>query len=162
MDKKCEIVQDLLFGYKDNTLHNESKKLVEEHLKTCENCNKIFQDLKEEENNISSEKKEIDYLKKVRKNINKKNKLLIMVGIILIIVVAFNICIFSYYYKEAGKLQMFLEDNITQEQMEEIENKVLEIDKNANIKYYTKEDGLNEMKSKIENKELLSGYENRK
>ena len=30
MDKKCEIVQDLLFGYKDNTLHNESKKLVEE------------------------------------------------------------------------------------------------------------------------------------
>ena len=162
MDKKCEIVQDLLFGYKDNTLHNESQKLVEEHLKTCENCNKIFQELKEEENNISSEKKEIDYLKKVRKNINKKNKLLIMVGIILIIVVAFNICIFSYYYKEAGKLQMFLEDNITQEQMEEIENKVLEIDKNANIKYYTKEDSLNEMKSKIENKELLSGYENRK
>lgn len=85
-----------------------------------------------------------------------------MVGIILTIVVAFNICIFSYYYKEAGKLQMFLEDNITQEQMEEIENKVLEIDKNANIKYYTKEDSLNEMKSKIENKELLSGYENRK
>ena len=39
MDKKCEIVQDLLFGYKDNTLHNESQKLVEEHLKTCENCN---------------------------------------------------------------------------------------------------------------------------
>lgn len=57
MDKKCEIVRDLLFGYKDNTLHNESKKLVEEHLKTCENCNKIFQDLKEEENNIFSEKK---------------------------------------------------------------------------------------------------------
>ena len=85
-----------------------------------------------------------------------------MVGIILTIVVVFNICIFSYYYKEAGKLQMFLEDNITQEQIEEIENKVLEIDKNANIKYYTKEDGLNEMKSKIENKELLSGYENRK
>ena len=46
--------------------------------------------------------------------------------------------------------------------MEEIESKILEIDKNANIKYYTKEDSLNEMKSKIENKELLSGYENRK
>ena len=46
--------------------------------------------------------------------------------------------------------------------MEEIENKVLEINENANIKYYTKEDSLNEMKSKIENKELLSGYENRK
>ena len=99
MKKECEIVQDLLFGYKDNTLHNESQKLVEEHLKTCENCNKIFQELKEEENNILTEKKEIDYLKKVRKNINKKNKLIIMIGIILTIVVAFNICIFSYYYK---------------------------------------------------------------
>lgn len=162
MDKKCEIVQDLLFGYKDNTLHNESKKLVEEHLKTCKNCNKIFQELKEEENNISSEKKEIDYLKKVRKKINKKNKLLIIIGIILTMIVIFNIYIFSYYYKEAGKLQVFLKDNITQEQMGEIENKILEIDKNANIKYYTKEDSLNEMKSKIENKELLSGYENRK
>ena len=40
MEKKteCEIVQDLLLGYVDETLNKESKKLVEKHLIECENC----------------------------------------------------------------------------------------------------------------------------
>ena len=31
MKKECEIVQDLLFGYNDETLRKSSKELVEKH-----------------------------------------------------------------------------------------------------------------------------------
>ena len=40
MEKKneCEIVQDLLLGYVDETLNNETKKFVEMHLNECKKC----------------------------------------------------------------------------------------------------------------------------
>ena len=35
---ECKVVEDLLFGYVDKTLNNESKKMVENHLKDCKDC----------------------------------------------------------------------------------------------------------------------------
>ena len=54
MDKKteCEIVQDLLFGYADEVLNTQSKKLVEKHLLECEECRSKFNEIKKDvENN---------------------------------------------------------------------------------------------------------------
>ena len=44
MEKKteCKIVQDLLFGYVDDTLNIESKKIVEEHLINCNKCREDY------------------------------------------------------------------------------------------------------------------------
>ena len=87
MERKteCEIVQDLLLGYVDGVLNAESKKLVEKHLSECEKCRKrledIRKDIKENENN---QKKEIDYLKKIRRKSRIKS-ILIALGIILLI-----------------------------------------------------------------------------
>lgn len=165
MSKECEIVQDLLFGYKDKTLHTASKELVERHLEKCSICKKILKDLEEEENDKENqekieEEKEIDYLKNVNKKISKKNKLIIIIGIILLIIILLNIGIFIYYYKEARKVQIYLEDDVTQEQLDNIESSILNIDNNAKIKYYSKEDALNDIKLKFkENANLLSGYE---
>ena len=36
--KECEIVQDLLLGYVDETLNKESIILVEKHINECESC----------------------------------------------------------------------------------------------------------------------------
>ena len=158
MKKECEIVQDLLFGYQDKTLHEASKELVEEHLKTCEDCRKIFSEMqKEEDTNENNE--EIDYLKNINKKVKKKNKLLIIVGVILGIVVLLNIGIFAYYYSEAGKIRIYLNDDIKEEQIENIKNLITNIDENAKIKYFSKEDSLNQMKEKFKsNENLLSGY----
>ncbi len=158
MKKECEIVQDLLFGYQDKTLHEASKELVEEHLKTCEDCRKIFSEMqKEEDTNENNE--EIDYLKNINKKVKKKNKLLIIVGVILGIIVLLNIGIFAYYYSEAGKVQIYLNDDIKEEQIENIKNLITNIDENAKIKYFSKEDSLNQMKEKFKsNENLLSGY----
>ncbi len=160
MKKECEIVEDLLFGYQDGTLHNASKELVENHLISCEQCKKLFNEMKKDKiDNKKEQEEEIDYLKKVKKKINKKNKWIIIIGIILGIIILFNIFIFTYYYSEAGKVKIYLSDNITEEQKENIENSVTNIDGEAEIKYYSKEDSLNQMKEKFKDREeLLSGY----
>lgn len=87
MEKKaeCQVVQDLLLGYVDDVLNEESKKIVEKHLLECEICqNKLKEinaDIKQNENN---EKKQIDYLKKIRRK-NRKKAILIALGIVLCI-----------------------------------------------------------------------------
>lgn len=90
---ECEIVQDLLIGYSDDVLNKESKKLVEKHLVECSGCRErlkeIEKDAKENENN---QKKQIDYLKKIR----LKNKLKSILYIIILIVLIF---IGWYLYK---------------------------------------------------------------
>lgn len=160
MKKECEIVQDLLFGYQDGTLHTASKELVENHIETCEECKSVYNDMKKDESkNKDEQHQEIEYLKKVKKKMSKKNKLLIIIGVILTIVILLNIGIVVYYYKEAGKIEIYLEDNITQEQIENIKSSISNIDEKAKIEYYSKEDSLNQMKEKFsDNQNLLSGY----
>ena len=51
MKKECDIVQDLLFGYADNTLKEGSTNLVEEHLKSCKKCKEILENIRDDENN---------------------------------------------------------------------------------------------------------------
>lgn len=42
---KCEVVQDLLALYADDCCSAESKKLVEEHLRSCPECQKILEEM---------------------------------------------------------------------------------------------------------------------
>ena len=83
--KDCKIVQDLLPNYIENLTNEETNKFIEEHLKTCEDCKKIYDNMKKDLNteNKTKEKKKVKFLKKYR------NKLRVLEIIILIIVVAF-------------------------------------------------------------------------
>ena len=84
--KECEIVQDLLLGYVDETLNKESINLVEKHLNECESCrerlNEIREDINESQHN---QQKEIDYLKKIRIK-SKVKSVLIAISIIVIVI----------------------------------------------------------------------------
>lgn len=87
MNKKteCEIIQDLLLGYVDDVLNEESKKFVEKHLLECKECqSKLNEIQKDIENNENNQKKQIDYLKKIRKR-NTIKTILISVGIVFFI-----------------------------------------------------------------------------
>lgn len=93
MEKKteCEIVQDLLLGYVDNTLNDESKKLVEKHLSECEKCRQRLQDIRKDiEENQNNQKKEIDYLKKVRRK-SRIKAFFIAIGIIVLIAIIYYV-----------------------------------------------------------------------
>lgn len=84
-NKECEIVQDLLFSYEDDVLNASSKKLVESHLKECENCQKKWMEIKEERTEEKKQVKEIDYLKKIR----RKAKIKIILSILAVLLFIF-------------------------------------------------------------------------
>ena len=86
MNNECDIVKDLLFSYDEEILSNTSKEFVENHLKNCDNCKNILDEIKKQ-NNDNYNLKEIDFLKKIRKKINKRNILLAITSIFLIIII---------------------------------------------------------------------------
>ena len=160
MKNECDIVQDLLFSYKDGCLKQGSKEFVEKHLKKCENCAKVYSEMNNEEEQSDIQKDEIDYLKKIKKKMKKKTKIIIAISIVLIILIVFNIAVFVNYDKYVSEMTIYLEDSITDEERAEIENVIEETDKNAEITYKSKEDALNNMKERFpDNPEILAGYE---
>lgn len=78
MDKKndvsCEIIRDLLPMYVEEICSQDSQKLVEEHLEKCEECRSFAQRMKTVELEVQeSEPKELDYMKKVKRHIQRKD-----------------------------------------------------------------------------------------
>lgn len=97
MEKKneCDIVQDLLLSYCDDTLSNSSKKLVENHLKDCVNCQAKLKTIRDDiKQNHDNEIEEIDYLKKIRRKTRVKS-IVLAICIILAVLFAFYIYNFS-------------------------------------------------------------------
>ena len=137
MEKKteCEIVQDLLLGYVDNTLNEESKKLVEKHLSECEKCRERLQDIKKDiEENKSTQKKEIDYLKKVRRK-SRIKAFFIAIGILLLIAIIYYVIKFiriSSIMNKASK-------NLESENMYFEQQQILDDEKVAILKLYYKD-----------------------
>ncbi len=66
----CDVVKDLLPSYNDNLLSETSSKLVEEHLKICENCRKELMYMSKDipMPKLEQQKEEIDYLRGYKKN----------------------------------------------------------------------------------------------
>ena len=85
----CDIIKDLLPGYIDEVLSGTSTKVVTEHLNECQECSRIYSDMKGElsiESN-AEEKLALDGLKKIRQH-TKKLKIIAgaVTGILVIII----------------------------------------------------------------------------
>ena len=84
----CEIIKDLLPLYKENLLSEESKTFVEDHLKTCPECENL---LKEEIKIESKNTKPLDF---VEKRIKKETRyftlaIIALLGSILIFIISY-------------------------------------------------------------------------
>lgn len=105
---ECKVVEDLLFGYVDKTLNNESKKLVENHLKDCKDCKeKLNEILKENKQNEKIQQREIDYLKKIKTKSRIKS-ILIAIGIIILILILLYLIKFIRISNIMGKAERSL------------------------------------------------------
>ncbi len=118
----CEIIQDLLPNYVDHISSNATKKVVEEHVKTCQKCRKdLLQMSKSLEVKLKKNKEErINYLKgyKKRKRFFIIFSILITIFILSIIFVVNiknkNILIDKYSYVDVNKLNveyMYIKEN---------------------------------------------------
>lgn len=159
MKNECDVVRDLLFSYSDGILSQTSKELVEEHLKKCENCRNILEELKQDCKN-HKQTKEIDFFKSIKKKLSKKN-IIIFIGIIfLVFIITFNILVFHHYNEIASTMEIYLQDNISDEEIENIKNKIIAISDNIELEYVSKEKALEKMKNKFGDKaNLLDNYE---
>lgn len=85
--KDCKIIQDLLPNYIDGLTNDQTNEFIKSHLKECNNCPKILENMKKEIdlNAQKSSKQEVNYIKKF------KNHLRTLQGILLVILLAFVI-----------------------------------------------------------------------
>ena len=158
MKNECDIVQDLLFGYSDGILSKTSNEFVEEHLKKCSTCKTYLKEIKNENDHESSEK-EIDYLKEIKRKINKKN-ILICIGLIIILfIIGINMKIFRHYNYISSTMSIYLKDDITEQEVEEIKKVILANTDNIELEYVSKEQELERLKNKLEeNSYILNNY----
>lgn len=85
---KCEIIKDLLPLYEENLLSEESKTFVEDHLKSCPECENLLKD------QIQIETKEAKPLDFVEERIKKETRyftltVLALIGSILIFIISY-------------------------------------------------------------------------
>ena len=88
---ECNIVQDLLPSFADSLVSEKTEEEIKEHLSACENCSGIYNEMVKGENIEQKEdKKEINYLRKI-KNRNKKMLASILAVFMLFIAIAFGL-----------------------------------------------------------------------
>lgn len=144
MKNECDIVKDLLFSYNDGVLSKTSTEFVEKHIKTCRDCNNVLEEIKSELKE-KDDKKDIDIFKSIKRKMSKKNILIFISLIILLIVVIFNILVFKNYNEIASTMEIYLYDEITDEELENIRNTIIQNAENIEIEYVSKDDALNEV-----------------
>lgn len=87
MKMKCSVIQDLMPSYVDEICSQDSRELVQEHVAECEQCKAKLEKL--ENTQIvagDASKKQVDYLKKIRNTILRKEWLGKFVLVILVFI----------------------------------------------------------------------------
>lgn len=86
--KECKIIRDLMPNYIDGLASQESREYIEEHLKTCTECTNYLNEMKSqvELNGKETIKEEVDYMKKAKKKMKIGEKLITIIGLLLVII----------------------------------------------------------------------------
>lgn len=95
MKYPCELIKDLLPLYVDKVASEESNRIVEEHLTECDSCHKLYNALQKQDDTLSpndscateEEKAMTDSLKKVKLQINQRQRRLIAATLALILLI---------------------------------------------------------------------------
>ncbi len=108
MKKECDIVQDLLPAYMENTCSDASKKYVEEHLADCEECNQLIQECRhstEDEKKVASLPTAESVLKKASWKLHRK-AILNSLGI-TVIVLYWPLYLWAKFFADLGDYRYF-------------------------------------------------------
>ncbi len=106
MSKYCAIVKDLMWQYAEGECSPETKEFVEEHIKECEDCRKLFDDIKKTDE-LVNETVAVDHTpeeKILKKGFRKIRKRFVLstLALILIIPIVFASMLLSNEIKKEG------------------------------------------------------------
>ena len=80
---------------------------------------------------------------------------------ILTIVILFNVQVYNNYNEIASTMEIYLKDDITDQQIENIKNNIIEKSDNIELEYVSKESALERLKNNLEeNENLLNNFDN--
>ena len=107
---KCNIIKDLMPLYKENLLSEDSKIFVEDHLKSCPDCENLLKD------QIKIERKESKPLDFVEKRIKKESRyftlaIVALIGSILIFIISYLHTPRHFEY-EKGLYKVYRSDDV--------------------------------------------------
>ena len=100
MNKNCNIVRDLIPLYSDNTASDESRKFIEEHCRTCDECNRILSLSKTEIDKTAHLDDEINSVWKSIEKQNKKKRIIkvAIAAILVTVLIPLIIIVANYMY----------------------------------------------------------------
>ena len=87
--RNCKIVQDLLPNYIEKLTNDETNKYIEEHLKECSECQKIFENMKKDfqVNATKQDNREVKYIKKYSSKLKILRNILLLIILLFVIIV---------------------------------------------------------------------------
>lgn len=88
--------------------------------------------------------------------------MILIVSIILSIIIMFNVRVMKNYKDIASTMEVYFVDDVTDEQIENVKNKLLENSNTIELEYVSKEKALERINSNVKNNTELSNKENDK
>ena len=106
--KDCKIVQDLLPNYIENLTNEETNKFIDEHLKECNECQKIFENMKKDfkVNTTKRDDREVKYIKKYNKKMKLLKTILLLIIVIYVLVIGRRTIIMTSLFGKANENQV--------------------------------------------------------
>lgn len=96
MKYPCDVIQDLLPLYYDEACSKESCRIVEEHIKECDNCKKMHEEISAVGSEIPHfndyEKQKVNSFQKIKKMITRK-QIISIIATIFALIVALNVAV---------------------------------------------------------------------
>jgi hypothetical protein len=86
MNYSCGVIRDLLLLQQENLCSEESKKIINEHIKECEQCQNYLNSLKNDfelsnKEKVNEEMKKAQSIKKIKNKLRKKTVLTVCISI---------------------------------------------------------------------------------
>lgn len=105
--RDCKIVQDLLPNYIESLTNDETNNFIEEHLKKCSECQKIFDNMKKEfkVDTAKRDEREVKYIKKYSKKLKTLKIILLIILVIYVLIVIRRTVIMTSLYRKTIETQ---------------------------------------------------------
>jgi len=104
--KDCKIIQDLLPNYIEKLTNDDTNTYMEEHLKECEECKEIFENMQKDLklNNVKRDDREVKYIKKYNNKLKLLRNILLVIFVLFIIIVGRKFFILTNLSNKANNM----------------------------------------------------------